>query len=631
MKNVYLIQVVDSYGPNKFLPLAISYHWLTAIENDFVKNNFILKDVLIEKESIESFVSRIDTPHVVIMSCYIWNWNYNRKLAKRIKEKWPESFIIIGGPQVSTTDPFLLKTNKCFDIAVLGENENALTSILNNLDSKNFDDIGGISLPGKIIPGINRTENLNKLPSPILSGFYNFIMENYEKRHNKKFLWQVTYETLRGCPYHCSFCDIGSSYWNKVKLFDLERVYKEIDWISENKIEYVSICDSNWGMLERDYDITAYVIKKKLETGYPNVWDVDWAKNNTERIKKISSLDKKAGTNLFKGITFALQSLNEKTLEAIDRFNLQEKTIKESMDFFKANDIKTYSELIWPMPEETLDSFIIGIQKLIDMGQENFLMIHPLSLTPNAPMSNPEYLKNKNIVSKIVPLDTFWLNVEDEENYITETMGTVCSTKHLTFEEVIKGYMFSHWIIVMYYYGWAHHIIKYVKNVLKINETRFTSDLINYIEQTKPKLFYSEHTLTKENIENVILNGAFWGTKLNNTYWEYKSATCVKFHRNRQQFVDELSNFLKVTYNLNNKTLEDLNILLCVDKDTEYPITYNSQDIETTKIVLGQESSVIEINHTGNNRLLSEEEFFRVAYHYQRKNQYWKCTVKHVE
>jgi hypothetical protein len=75
MKNVYLVQVVDSYGPNKFLPLAISYHWLTAIENEFVKNNFILKDVLIEKESIESFISRIDTPHVVIMSCYIWNWN----------------------------------------------------------------------------------------------------------------------------------------------------------------------------------------------------------------------------------------------------------------------------------------------------------------------------------------------------------------------------------------------------------------------------------------------------------------------------------------------------------------------------------------------------------------------------
>ena len=43
----------------------------------------------------------------------------------------------------------------------------------------------------------------------------------------------------------------------------MPRIKAEIDWMAENKIEYVSVCDSNWGILERDLEITEYVIKKK--------------------------------------------------------------------------------------------------------------------------------------------------------------------------------------------------------------------------------------------------------------------------------------------------------------------------------------------------------------------------------
>jgi len=475
MKNVYLIQVVDNYGPNKFLPLAISYHWLDAISDEYVAQTYSLKEVLIEKENIDSFVSRIEKPDVLVMSCYIWNWNYNCALAKRVKELWPNCFIVVGGPQISTTDPFLLKKHPYFDIGVLGENEGALTVILKNLETRNFKELSGISLPGKIISGVTRTKDLDSLPSPILSGFYDQIIDQYETRNQQKFLWQVTIETMRGCPYHCTFCDIGDSYWNKVQMFDLERIYKEIDWISERQIEYVSVCDSNWGMFDRDLDITKYVIEKKLKTGYPKVWDIDWAKNNSERIKSMALLDKNAGTNLFKGITFALQSLNDNTLAAIDRFNLSENTIRDAMDFYKKNDIKTYSELIWPLPEETITSFTDGLQKLIDMGQEHFLMVHPLSLTPNAPMSNSDYLEKHKLSQKKVPLDTFWLTVDDESSYIVETMGTVDSTRVLNTQEVLDGYMIAHWTIVMYYYGWGHYIMKYLKKQ-GIKETKFILD-----------------------------------------------------------------------------------------------------------------------------------------------------------
>ena len=85
---------------------------------------------------------------------------------------------------------------------------------------------------GKLCEQPSRLNNLEIIPSPILSGFYDWIIEKVEKEIGDQ-IWQVTYETLRGCPYKCAFCDIGDEYWQKIKTFDLERVYKEIDWMSE--------------------------------------------------------------------------------------------------------------------------------------------------------------------------------------------------------------------------------------------------------------------------------------------------------------------------------------------------------------------------------------------------------------
>lgn len=625
-KNVLLVQVVDSYGPNKFLPLAVAYQWLNACTDEYVKDNYKLLDVLIEKTNIYKYVEELEKPDVVLMSCYVWNWNYNCELAKLIKKKYPSCFIIIGGPQVSKTDFLLLKKHNYFDLAVLGENEESLKKVLINLDSKNFTDIPGLMLPGKIDNRIERTLNLDILPSPILSGFYDMIIDKYERKYNKKFMWQVTFETMRGCPYHCAFCDIGESYWNKAYLFNIERVKKEIDWMSERKIEYVSVCDSNWGMFERDLEITEYVIKKKLETGYPNIWDVTWAKNNQERIKKIATVDKENDTKLFKGITFALQSLNEKSLKSIDRFNLGEDIVKESMEYYKNLDIPTYSELIWPLPSETLDSLKENIQKLIDLGQRDFLMVHPLVLTPNSPMGQPEYIEKYKLKYENVPLDTFWLKVEDPETYINEDVYAVYATDTVDLDITVQGHMFAHWMIVLFYYGWAHYLMQYMRSKYNITESEFITAFIKYIEDKKPQLLYEEHSNTVDGLYSVFQKATFWGTLINDIYWEYKSATSVKFHHNRDKLKNELEGFMKYVYNIDSQKLIDLNSDMVFDYRKSYPYLL-SIDKDTSKHCLGIDSTEVVIDHYDKNNIDDDDLFVKKAYHWQRKNRYWKCSL----
>ena len=352
-----------------------------------------------------------------------------------------------------------------FDIAVLGEGEPAFRQILKQrLMNRNYNGIPSVFPKGGDICNLpTRFRELETIPSPILNGFYDMIIDKVESKHGKQ-MWQVTYETLRGCPYQCAFCDIGDLYWNKIAKFDMPRIEAEIDWMARREIEYVGVCDSNWGMLQRDLDITAYVIKKKQQTGYPKFWDVTWAKTNSENIYQIAKMDKDADTRLFKGVTFAMQSLNPATQKASKRVNLKTNEALTYMNKYEKENIPTYSELIWPMPDETYDTLKDGIQQLVDLGQKSFLMVHPLVLTFNATMGQKHYIEEYGLKWKEVPLDTYYLSVDDLENYIVEkTMGVYATN---TADEVLtmRGNLFSYLFITMYYYGWAHYLMEYMQN-----------------------------------------------------------------------------------------------------------------------------------------------------------------------
>ena len=615
--NIYLVQVVDAYGPNKFLPLAIGYQWCYA-KND----RWTLKDVLIEKIPPEEYVATMEDPKLVAMSSYIWNWEYNKKLATEIKRRFRQCKIVTGGPQISKHDPDLFDKAPMFDAFIHGEGEEAFKSILAGDD---WDSIPNLQTLYKMPKPAQRRKDISAIPSPILEGFYEPIMAKYPADT----MWQVTFETLRGCPYHCAFCDIGDSYWNKLTLFDIERVKKEIDWMGRNRIEYVSVCDSNWGLLERDKEITQYVIDTKAKYGYPRWWDATWAKNNVDRNFEIAMMNKAGGMNIFKGVTFAMQSFNDATLTASERFNINEEQVQEYLEKYKAEDIPTYSELIWPMPEETYDSLKAGVQKLIDLGQDSFLMIHPLVITDNATMGNDQYQSTYGITVKKVPLDTYYLSADDLENYIVEYTDAVYSTRTADWESVLRGHMFSWISILMYYYGWGHYLAKYMSKQ-GVKETDFFESLLSWIERTPDAILHKEYQETKQHIYNTFHQRQFWGRKVRgdtDIYWEYKGASSIVLHDNADCLEDELTRFMLDTYKISPKVVIDavrLNIAMCRFKDKTYPFNI-TVDSSVANDMLGIENENIIIDHADKNN--PDDFWYNKAYHWDRKSRYWRCTA----
>ena len=327
-KNVYLFQIQNIISGHIFLPLSLSYLWSYIVSKPHLSSQYKLKEYFFIREAVENYLAEMEDPSVVGISTYIWNWEISKEIARKIKSRWPQCLVVMGGPQVPYTTDFQ-KELPFVDIVVTFSGEEAFADILTeNLK----DDPQFLSINGTISGGVNKLvkrkapSQLDKLPSPYLSGFFDQVFNKYPDHH-----FNIIIESNRGCPYSCFFCDMQDSYYTKIYKFELERVKAEIDWAVSHKIAYIDCADSNFGIFERDVEVAQHIADSKARTGYPRGFNFTSAKNQPEKVEKIQAI--LGSVEIDRGISISLQSFNKETLKAIKRWNPDnhrlEKTFKK--------------------------------------------------------------------------------------------------------------------------------------------------------------------------------------------------------------------------------------------------------------------------------------------------------------
>jgi len=389
--NVGLVQINNSFSGQNYLPYAAGLLEAYVRRNARFPERYAFRLPIYSRIPVKRAVEQLVGADVIAFSTYVWNIRISLEIARQIKEARPETLIVFGGPQVPDRAEDFLRASPFIDLAVHGEGEPIFLGILENFPSRTWEGIPSISYlraDGKFVFN-NRAERLKDIsviPSPYLEKVFEpLIQANPQER------WLVLWETNRGCPFACTFCDWGSAIAAKVSQFDMDRLVKEVDWFAQNKIEFIFCCDANYGMLTRDYDITRYVVETKEKLGYPKALSVQNTKNATERAYKVQKLLSDAGLN--KGVAISLQSVDPATLSAIKRQNISTDSYQELQRRFTRDRVETYSDLILGLPGETYDSFADGIAAVIDNGQHNRIQFNNLSILPNAEMGDPEYQK----------------------------------------------------------------------------------------------------------------------------------------------------------------------------------------------------------------------------------------------
>ena len=153
-KNIYLIQPTFMSDSSVYLPYAIgalaSYAW--SFED--ISENYELKKVFFLREKILEIIDSLESPFMVGFSNYIWNFEYNKQLARLIKNVFPECIIVFGGPQISETMNLLVHCNY-IDILIYYEGEVAFRDLLrayiNNTGLDTINNISYRSFSGDII------------------------------------------------------------------------------------------------------------------------------------------------------------------------------------------------------------------------------------------------------------------------------------------------------------------------------------------------------------------------------------------------------------------------------------------------------------------------------------------------
>jgi radical SAM superfamily enzyme YgiQ (UPF0313 family) len=424
--SVGLVQINNSFTGQNYLPYSAGILQAFAQRHLAHSARYEFRLPLYRRLPVAEAVARLSGSDVVFFSTYVWNIRLSLAIARALKAQEPRTLVVFGGPQVPDRAETFLRAHPFIDMAVHGEGERVFSMILERGATPDWTGIPGISFlrpDGTFVTRAKgpRLGDLSLVPSPYLDGLFDPLMAA-----NPDEQWLVLWETNRGCPFSCTFCDWGSAVQSKVFQFDLERLYLEIDWFARHQIEFVFCCDANFGILKRDLDIVEYAVATKERHGFPRALSVQNTKNATERAYQVQKTLADAGLN--KGVTISLQSLDPGTLTSIKRANISSASFQELQRRFTRDRVETYTDVILGLPGETYESFADGVDTVIANGQHNRIQFNNLSILPNAEMGAPEYQQKyglRIVETKIVNIHGA---LDENEGDVAETQQLVVAT-----------------------------------------------------------------------------------------------------------------------------------------------------------------------------------------------------------
>ena len=314
-------------------------------------------------------------PQVVLLANYTWNMDLSCLIGRRAKALNPSSLVVQGGPNFPLDREVQLRylsERPELDFYIVGEGEFATADLIEDF-------LGGDSTiaclkkhgrltscaymeEGELVVNQTRprTADLDEIPSPYLAGYMDKFFDN--KIH-------PLIETNRGCPFTCTFCQQGVSYFTKVRHFSVDRVKEELSYIANMiktrspMIRALTVADPNFGMFERDLAISAHIGSMQDESGWPSFIDATTGKNVPERVLKAIDLMRGGMT-----VSNAVQSMDTNVLKNIKRSNIKLSAYAEIQKEIKKKGMQSKADVILAMPGETLDSHLVGFKDLIDAG-----------------------------------------------------------------------------------------------------------------------------------------------------------------------------------------------------------------------------------------------------------------------
>ena len=553
MKNLYFVQASVLYGNSVYLPYAAGALISYAFQDEEIAEYYDCKRIVYLRENTDEAIASFEEPYIVAFSNYIWNYEYNKLFAEKLRRKYPDCIIVFGGHNVPSNSPELLEELPFVDFLIHDEGEVPFRELLCSIKrGEGFSDVPNLSYrdkDGSLKKNENKIFDVYDFPSPYQTGVFDDIVSSTDLVLNGML------ETNRGCPFGCAFCDWGI-YKSKVRQFPMERVRKDLEWFVEHKIEFCTCADANFGILERDKEITDIIIESKKKYGYPSKIQFCFTKGREDLVFELNKKLNEVG--LSKGATLSLQTFNDATLKNIGRKNPSFEEFCDIIKRYNKLDIPTYTEIILGLPGETYESFCEGLNRLLKAGQHNSIVVFNCEVLLNSRMGQKEVREQYKIeCSDSVYKQHHCVPINDE---VSERSHIVISTYSMTKEEWIRANLFVSSLGCFHNFGLLQCFAVYLYYEYKVDYTKFYEDLLSYIFENADTYLYGVFSDIEARLRKVAYENGSWKYTVDgcgDITWPFEEGAFLHLVMNKDRVYEELRGFLK-RFNIPDGIFEDL-------------------------------------------------------------------------
>jgi len=343
---------------------------------------------------MESMVRDVEAyrPDVLGVSTVALLWNRAKRLARRIKERLPDLFVMTGGQGPSALLEDALRECDAIDAVVYREGEHTAVEVLQRLQAGRG--LGGVQgtiyRDGDAIvtnPPRPLIEDLDSLPFPAVDLIEVARYKPSLGQYRKLPIGEIT--SSRGCANECLYCyKIGGSrirlrsaenvvdemeywvrtfgvreikFWDENFAYDADRVMAICDEIHRRRIDIVWSASARVDAVDRDMlramkEAGCWCLQYGIESGVQK--NLDTIRKNTDlaMIRRAVRLTREAGIQMIN--TFILGIPGETVDEALQTIDFAVELNSEFVEFFPctpfpgtdlARDIDRYGRLVAPL------------------------------------------------------------------------------------------------------------------------------------------------------------------------------------------------------------------------------------------------------------------------------------------
>lgn len=302
----------------------------------------------------------------VAVGAYVWAEEILKNLLALLRRRGFRGRIILGGPQVSYSGRGLEELYPEADVFVRGYGETALAALVR---APGRSRITGVHHAGDEDRCAQTTVDLDAIPSPWLTGVVPIEGQRF-----------IRWETQRGCPYRCAFCQHREPGARLVRRrLARPRILDEIALFCRHDVREIAVLDPIFNIGADATDL----LRAFVDGGFRGQISLQC------RAELVMPDFLDAATMLDARLEFGLQTIHAAESAAIDRKNQIEK-VDRALAEVRRRDIPHEVSLIFGLPDQTLDSFLASVRWCLER-RVPVIKAFPLMLLRGTPLERTRH------------------------------------------------------------------------------------------------------------------------------------------------------------------------------------------------------------------------------------------------